>query len=124
MPNKCNLHLEGHLGKDAASWYTTNGKLFVTFSVAFSKGKKDDPKKPPPVWFSCKCVGQAAQEVQGLMKGAGVVITQAIPEVWTDRDGNERLTWVVFEAIPWQKPPAPNHCQEAEPVFDDDEIPF
>lgn len=114
MPNWCNLNLEGHIGK------VKEADKYIDFSVAFNPGKKEDNK--PAVWFNCRAVGKAKTALEGVEKGKGVVIVKAAAEGWKDNNGNDRITWIVFDAHVW----VPKGDNAAPPPFepDDDSIPF
>lgn len=114
MPNYCNMELSGHIGR------IDKREKYVDFSVAFNPGKKEDNK--PAVWFNCRAVGSARPVLEDCHKGDGIVIKRCMADGWKDNNGNDRITWIVFEAEKWQKredaPPQP------EPAFNDEEIPF
>ena len=123
MPNYANLTLSGHLGKDAEVKMSQSGNPIVSFSVAFSQGKKGDPNPKPATWFRCRAVGAAAHALQDCRKGEAVEITKAIPETWKDRDGNERVSWTVFEAKKWERKEQ-EQTTSPSTYNPDDDIPF
>lgn len=114
--SEVNLSIKGYMGKDPVIKTSSTGNVMASFSVAHNQGKKEENK--PPIWFNFKAVGAAAKVIQYMSKGDKIEVAKAIPEAWVDKDGNQRLTWVVFQ------------IGDGLPVIDvnadvmDDEVPF
>lgn len=118
-----NLTMEGFLAKDPEIRYSATGKMMAQISMAHNPGKKEENK--PPIWFNFKVVGAAAEKFANAKKGTKAKVTRAAPEEWTDRDGNKRLSWVVFGADVDGAEKAEAKEEDIPPFFDDpDSIPF
>lgn len=117
-----NLTMEGYLAKDPEIKFSNANKPMANFSVAHNQGKKEEGK--PAIWFNFKAVGAAGEIFQGASKGDKVKIIRAMPEEWTDKSGNKRLSWVVFEAEVTPSAPKQTPPPQEQSTFDDSEIPF
>lgn len=75
MPNECSVTIKGHAGGDAVrETAKASGKEYASFSIAVTKGKKDDPNKVT-MWFRCLAFNNATQQTLDVVKkGAAIVV--------------------------------------------------
>ena len=124
MPSKAKINITGHAGKNAE--HKDVGKGLTTFSVATSKGvKKDGEWENVTTWFSVKVWGEYGKKLVGkILKGDIVDVTGDFEvETWTDKEGNERTSFVV-RADNRDVLPLTKHDPPAAKVADTDDLPF
>ena len=131
----------GHLGKDPETRSSQGGMTITNFSVATSetwKDKKTGEKREQTEWHRISTFGRLAEIcAQYLEKGKLVYIEGRIQtRSWEDKEGNKRYTTEIIannmqilggggekrEAPKKQK--TPPKTKQAEPEFDDSQIPF
>ena len=118
------LVIEGYIAKQPEVKTTTTGKLTVGVSIAHDTGKREENK--PPIWFNIRTFNAAALNLEHANKGAKVRMGRCVPEEWTDREGNKRLSWVAFDDVTVEG----NQTREKDltpalqELFDEDSVPF
>lgn len=86
------------LGRDAESKVTPNGTDVVSFTAAYSFGKKDAEGNRPTQWLALEFFGSRAEAVAPyLIKGAQVWINATSPRIRT-YDKKDGTTGVALEA--------------------------
>lgn len=91
------ITIVGRLGRDPEMRYTASGVPVTSFSVATSRNwtGQDGQRQEKTVWFritAWRKLGELAS--QYLTKGREVLVVGEIedPNVWVDRDGNNRAS--------------------------------
>ena len=120
---------DGRLGRDPELKVYDSGFEVCSFSIAVSRGKKEDGK--PPVWLEVKVLGDNAAEVAGRWsKGDHVKIVGRIDTFsWENDQGENRTKYeIVADAVTefvWDKG-GNSRKRQADPVRDQrpDEEPF
>jgi len=127
MPNLNQVHLAGHLGRDAETKSFASGSAVTQFSLALSSGTKDKPKT---AWVNVK-VWNAAPVVQELQKGAAVMVEGRLEEESWEKDGKKQSKLVVVAQIvskplyePKGKAANPPAAQQSTWEVTDDDVPF
>jgi len=128
MPSLNQVHLVGHLGRDAETKSFASGSAVTQFSLALSCGTKDKPKT---AWVNVK-VWNAAPVVQELQKGAAVMVEGRLEEEsWEGKDGKKQSKLVVVAQIvskplyePKGKAANPPAAQQSTWEVTDDDVPF
>jgi single-strand DNA-binding protein len=136
------LTLVGNLGNDPEMRYTATGVPVTSFSVATSRvwTNQEGQRQEKTVWFRVTAWQKLAETAsQYLSKGRQVLVIGELeePDVWTDREGNQRASLQVRAfSIKFlgtradaeggghnagQSAPA---ASGAEPVANDEDIPF
>jgi single-strand DNA-binding protein len=128
--------LVGRLGRNAEVKYLPSGQAMAELSIATSdyfKGK-DGQSQEKTDWHNVVIWGKSAEHARSLTKGARVMIEGKLQtRSWDGKDGKKQYkTEVVafsYEELGGQSKPRevaqPQASQpEAEPSYDDDEIPF
>lgn len=146
--------LTGHLGRDPELRYLENGSIVANFTVAVRQNKRKGEEQPPR-WVKVAVWGKAAEYVGNYVKkGDGVICMGRIetPELFTDRNGQQRLSEVFTaeniekwserrgDAQPQQQAPPPAAAaapaaraqhpayaaagHQPRPLQEDDDIPF
>lgn len=129
MPNKEELILIGHAGKDAEADVTKNGKEMVKFSVAVSQGKGKDGEDLLPRWYSATAYGYAVSQAIHIKRGNAVYLSGK-PGAYVDKEGNARFSITCFTVmiLDWHKRDAAIADKPAKPVppaeVDEDGLPF
>ena len=88
----------GHLGKDAETRFTPDGKKVVSFSIAQRtyKAGKDDT-----IWYRVTSWGDRLDKMLPyLTKGAAVMVTGELgkPEMYTDKSGVQQISSLEIRA--------------------------
>jgi len=124
MPNLNQVHLAGHLGRDAETKSFASGSAVTQFSLALSSGTKDKPKT---AWVNVK-VWNAAPVVQELQKGAAVMVEGRLEEESWEKDGKTKYATEVhsnFVQLLGDKGAAKKQqSAEDELGITDDDVPF
>ena len=81
----------GHLGGDAETRYTPDGKPVTGFSVASTSGWGEKQKT---TWIRCNAWGERFEKIaQYLTKGKKVTVSGEFSQrEWTDKDGSTRYS--------------------------------
>lgn len=80
------VHLKGHLGRDAEVRYTSGGKAVASLSVATSYKNKTE-------WHKVVAWENFAEAVKDLRKGAEIELWGSLQtRKWQDKDGKDRYT--------------------------------
>ena len=92
MPKTINeVHLAGHLGRDAETRYTPSGKALTKFSVATGGGEKQGGGKWPTDWHNVIAWGELAERASTLKKGAFVELTGRLQtSSWDDKQTGKK----------------------------------
>lgn len=138
MPNKNNVTIEGHLGRDPELRYTTSSIAVCSFSVAITEryGKGDD-KKEKTTWVDVKAWRDTAEVVsEHFRKGFAIHVEGKLDvEEWEDKQTSQKRSKVVIVAssvaMPlWKKKEqagqpkaAPPSAAQSEPEADNS-VPF
>lgn len=118
MPNECSVTIKGHAGGDALKETArSSGKEYASFSIAVTKGKKDDPNKVT-TWFRCLAFNDAAQQALDVVKkGVAIVVRGDLSlKAYIKKDGQSAAvdaTVFVHTVDPYEKP-----VQESADGFD------
>jgi single-strand DNA-binding protein len=79
MPSRATLRIVGHVGQDAETKWTKNGKEYVSFTVAVSNSHKDQTTKEwvkdPSDWYKVFCFQNKKSILDSVRKGNCVVVT-------------------------------------------------
>ena len=91
------LTLVGNLGSDPVMRYTSSGVPVASFSMAVSRSwtNQEGQRQEKTIWFRVTAWRKLAETVsQYLSNGRQVMVVCEIdvPEIYTDRDGNPRVT--------------------------------
>ncbi len=91
------LTLVGNLGSDPVMRYTSSGVPVASFSMAVSRSwtNQEGQRQEKTIWFRVTAWRKLAETVsQYLTKGRQVMVVGEIeePQIYTDRDGNPRVT--------------------------------
>ena len=91
------ITIVGNLGRDPEMRYTASGVPVTNFSVAVSKRwtSQDGQRQEKTTWFRVAAWRQQAELAsQYLTKGQKVLVVGELedPQLWTDRDGNQRAS--------------------------------
>jgi single-strand DNA-binding protein len=91
------ITLVGNLGGDPAMRYTASGVPFASFSLAVNKvwNNQEGQRQEKTIWFRVTTWRKQAETVaQYLTKGSRVLVVGEIeePQIYTDRDGNPRVS--------------------------------
>ncbi len=91
------LTLVGNLGNDPVMRYTSSGVPVASFSLAVNKvwTNQEGQRQEKTIWFRVTAWRKLAELVsQYLTKGRQVLVVGEIeePQIYTDRDGNPRVT--------------------------------
>lgn len=127
MPKTINeVHLAGHVGRDADIRSTSTGKTVTKFSLATGGGRKRDGGEYPTEWHNVECWHDDAAKIK---KGQYVELWGRIKtDSWDDKHGNKKyMTKIVAEKLQFE---AEDEYHQAAPptAFNqesiDDEPPF
>jgi single-strand DNA-binding protein len=91
------ITIVGNLGSSPDMRYTSSGVPVTNFSVAVNKKwtSQDGQRQEKTTWFRVTAWRQLAEIAsQYLTKGRQVLVVGELeePDVWTDRNGNQRAT--------------------------------
>jgi len=91
------ITLVGNLGSDPVMRYTSSGVPVASFSMAVSKSwtNQEGQRQEKTIWFRVTAWRKLAETVsQYLTKGRQVMVVGEIeePQIFTDRDGNPRVS--------------------------------
>lgn len=93
------IQIAGHLGADPEVRYTPSNQKVTTFRVA-TNIKKGDKEKT--VWWRVTCWGDRFDKrLAYLKKGSAVFVVgeMGIPEVYTDKNGNQQISLEITAEI-------------------------
>lgn len=127
MPSLNQVHLAGHLGRDAETKTFSSGSAVTQFSLAIPFGTKDNKKT---AWIEIK-LWNASPAVQELQKGAAVMIEGRIEQESWEKNGQKQSKLVVVAQIvsrplyePKGKASNPPPAQRGFGEVDSDECPW
>lgn len=138
MPSKALVTLLGHVGKEPEIKYSQSGMAIVSFSVATSKGKKqDDGWVNKTTWWNCTAFGKTGESVGNYVHSGNLVLVSGEAELdeWEAKDGTTRQTLKVIvascECLERREKSSGNAREKLDatspalaPVVDDSDIPF
>ena len=140
------ITLVGNLGNDPEMRYTASGVPVTNFNVATSRAwtNQEGQRQEKTIWFRVTAwQKQAELASQYLSKGRQVMVVGEMeePDVWTDREGNQRSSLQVRAfsikflgsradaeaggfAASQGAPAAAGSASGSTPVTNDEDIPF
>jgi single-strand DNA-binding protein len=119
--------VDGTLGRDPESKFTTTGKPVTNFSIAVDNGYGENKK--PPFWFNVVAWGDQAELAGRLAKGSKVTVYGRLTtRKYTNKTGVEvTVTEIVANALSAresvQKTDRPQSAAQAQTI-DESDVPF
>ena len=93
------IHIAGHLGSDPEVRFTPSNQKVTSFRVAtnIKRGEKEKT-----VWWRVSCWGDRFDKrLAYLKKGSAVIVVgeMGIPEIYTDKSGNQQMSLEITAEI-------------------------